>query len=134
MPGFYHQYVCHCNASYSLVIEDDSNVAYAYLLRDETIVADVWLYNRKSSPVQVEWEQKGGMPFLNPQEYILEDVDFQRLIIKSLSDVEVKWNCAERRVEIDIRGKLVAVLDVGSHVGFSALVKKDGPLARKLVL
>ena len=36
---------------YSAVFEDDGKVAYAYLLDDGRIVADVWLYNRAAGQI-----------------------------------------------------------------------------------
>ena len=40
---------------YSVVIEDDGRVAYAYLLHDDEIVGDVWLYNHGPAPAEPEW-------------------------------------------------------------------------------
>jgi hypothetical protein len=52
---------------YSAVFEDDGKVAYAYLLSEDRIVADVWLYNRIAAPQEPEWRDRSKAPFANPQ-------------------------------------------------------------------
>lgn len=41
-----------------LIIEDNGRVAYAYLLKNEKIIGDVWLYNRCVSPKK-NWMEEG---------------------------------------------------------------------------
>src|ERR687898_201513 len=57
---------------YSAVFEDDGKVAYAYLLDDGRIVADVWLYNRAAAPEAPEWRDRSKAPFLNPRGFTSE--------------------------------------------------------------
>ncbi|QUJ67380.1 hypothetical protein KDD30_15295 [Photobacterium sp. GJ3] len=88
---------------YSTIFDDDGRVAYAYLL-DETdsIVGDVWLYNRCSTPVEPEWKEPENMPFANPQAYvngITHDV-FQ--VVDTISDVNVVWGNESGRVKVNI--------------------------------
>jgi hypothetical protein len=56
---------------FSLIVEDDDRVAYAYLLHNEEIVGDVWLYNGDPAPSDPQWGDPSGAPFLNPQEFVL---------------------------------------------------------------
>lgn len=135
MSEFYKQYICPINTVYSLIIEDDSNVAYAYLLNNSKIVSDVWLYNQKETPKEEDWLQNKNMPFLNSANYVKEKIDFQKIVIKSEADVRVEWihmGDSLKQVEIHIKGFLIGILDFNSHIGFSTLVKKDGPLAKRI--
>jgi hypothetical protein len=71
MSNFFFQYFCNFNANYSIIIEDDNRVAYAYLLEGENIVGDVWLYNQEQSPVKENWDNPDDLPFLNSLDYII---------------------------------------------------------------
>jgi len=68
MSRFFHT-ALNIKLDYSVVIEDDGKVAYAYLLNKDEIVSDVWLYNQRQTPEQPEWTEKSRMPFLNPRNY-----------------------------------------------------------------
>lgn len=122
---------------YSTVFNDDGRVAYAYLLDEtESIVGDVWLYNRCSTPVEPEWKEPENMPFANPQAYvngITHDV-FQ--VVDTISDVNVAWGNESGRVKANIliHNELFATLIEGIKPGWSALASKDGPLAKVLDL
>jgi hypothetical protein len=71
MSEFFLQIFCDLNIAYSVIIEDDGRVAYAYLMKDENIIGDVWLYNQLDAPENTNWDHK-KMPFLNPIEFIAE--------------------------------------------------------------
>ncbi len=59
------------HGDWAVVVEDDDRVVYAYLLRHNQIVGDVWLYNRVHAPHRSPWGQTDPMmPFLNPVEYV----------------------------------------------------------------
>jgi hypothetical protein len=117
---------------YSVVVEDDDRVAYAYLLRGKDIIGDVWLYNRFNTPEFPEWREKKEPPFLNSAEYTQDD-SFRP--IHGEEEVAISWvssHCALNRVEISVRGRLVAALEPGSKPGWCCNARKNGPLARVL--
>lgn len=121
--------------SYSVVFDDDGRVAYAYLLNPAgSIVGDVWLYNRCSTPVESEWKDPEKMPFANPQAYVNESDQDAFQVVDSISDVKVDWcNEAEKvKARIYIRNKYFASLVEGAKPGSSLLAGKDGPLAKVL--
>ncbi|MBY5358842.1 hypothetical protein HFO97_02355 [Rhizobium leguminosarum] len=120
---------------YSVIIEDDSTKAYAYLVDSaRVIVSDVWLYNRGPAPETVDWSDPSKLPFSNPAEFVT-DVDFKP--IGSTSELLVQWQqSADRPIEAQlwIRGQLFAILRHGIAPGRSRLTAKDGPLAKVLEL
>jgi hypothetical protein len=117
---------------YSGVFEDDGNVAYAYLLDNGRIVADVWLYNRAPTPEAPEWHDRSNAPFLNPRRFTSE-VPF--LPPANECEVEFSWSKdAEGRttLRVLIRGECHALLVPDSKPGWCKLATKDGPLASVL--
>ncbi len=131
MSEFYKQEICPYDKCYSVIIEDNSRVSYAYLLKDKSIISDVWLYNQISTPDKTNWKDRDKMPFLNPREYILEGKSV--LPIEKNSDVNINWMYQNDLdgVTIFIRGEPIAVLKPKLFPGYSLLVCKDGPLAKK---
>lgn len=115
--------------SYSVVVEDDGRVAYAYLCNERKIVADVWLYNRDKSPDEPEWSDRSLAPFANPSAYALE---FDLSPISDKRDVAVAWQNDPISATISIHGKNWAVLREGFKPGYCRLAKKAGPLARPM--
>jgi hypothetical protein len=117
--------------NWQLVIEDDDNVAYAYLLMDDQVVSDVWLYNHGDDPVQMPWRDGSEMPFRNPAEFVNNE-PFH--IPQSIDDFDVAWSTsssgAEVEAEISIFGIVTAWLTPGAKPGWSARVIRDGPLAK----
>jgi hypothetical protein len=128
--SFLWRFDCH-DLPFSVVIEDDDRVAYAYLLEDEKIVGDVWLYNRVSAPLVPEWNDRTKAPFLNPQGFASE-------IGRPLTETakpEVVWirrNAKFVRAEIYFANDLLAVLGPGERPGRSRNALKNGPLAKML--
>ena len=122
---------CHFDDYYSVVIEDDGRVAYAYLMEGEDCIGDVWLYNQQEAPKDSNWD-KQQLPYLNPAEYLNKEVHVSPLKDKS----EVYFECNESlsdgsiEVSIYIRDKFIAQIITGSKPGWSTLVIKDGPLAQ----
>ena len=117
---------------YSGVFEDDGNVAYAYLLDNGRIVADVWLYNRAATPESPEWRDRSKAPFLNPRGFTSE-VPF--LPPANESEVEFGWSKdaeGQTTLRVRIRGQCHALLRPGSKPGWCKLAAKDGPLASVL--
>lgn len=132
MSEFFLQLYCDSNSSYSLIIEDDGRVAYAYLMNNEAMIGDVWLYNQESSPLVVNWENKNEMPFLNP----LSFVNINLPPIENDNEISLNWIFLDdddlQSVEIYIKGTLVAKVSPGSFPGWSTVVTKDGVLAKIL--
>jgi hypothetical protein len=119
----------------SLVIDDDGRVGYAYLLDAEgRISGDVWLYNRCPAPIEPEWSDRDKAPFANPEPYV--NLRGMTSLPTSAEDFSVEWRdqgntCAAM---VFICGKLAAKLIGGAKPGWSALARKDGPLAQVLFL
>lgn len=114
-------------AKRSVILEDDGRVAYAYLLEDEQIVADVWLYNVVATPEEPEWPNPSKMPFLNPRRFCRMDESLPRI-----GDGAAQCNWNEKGVEVMLNGLVVARLAKGSRPGWSRLALKRGPLAHPL--
>src|SRR5688572_5651407 len=95
------------SSNYSAIFEDDGRVAYAYLLHDGNIIADVWLYNHGSPPPKPEWPDPSKMPFANPKEYA-SDIEVAPIINEG--DVQFLWHWDDtdqlREVEIELRGQI----------------------------
>ena len=129
---FFDQFFCEANNDYSVVVEDDGRVAYAYLLHGDDIIGEVWLYNQAPTPKEPEWNSKEKMPFLNPDGFIKENIS----PILDSEELKVDWKLSKEididEVSISIRDKLVAMLARNSTPGWSLLVSKDGPLAKKM--
>ena len=116
-------------SDFSVVIDDDGKVAYAYLMNKTGIVGDVWLYNCGPAPMKPEWTDPTKAPFANPKSYISEKPFAP---VTNDADFEVQWSAPGRSpqtVRILIRNKLHAWLTVGSRPGWCRLAKRDGPLA-----
>jgi hypothetical protein len=130
MSTFFLQVHCELDHHYSVIIEDDGRVAYAYLYDGEDIIGDVWLYNQQQAPAISFWREE-DMPFLNPTEYLAKDAAIKP--IQEESEVRCEWteslNDGLIEVGISIRGKFIASIASGSKPGWSVLVAKDGPLA-----
>lgn len=129
---FFDQFFCYDNGIYSIAVEDDGNVAYAYLLKGDDIIGDVWLYNQSPTPKEPNWNNKEMMPFLNPQEFIKENIS----PVLNSREVRVDWKLSGSlvvdKVLIYVHNKLVAMLKIDSFPGWSTSVIKDGPLAKVL--
>jgi hypothetical protein len=127
---FSGQFYCEFDRDYSVKIEDDGRVAYAYMMQGEDAVGDVWLYNRSEEP-QVNFWNPEDLPYLNPAEYLHKEAATIPPI-KEPSEVRCEWSeTSDGIIEVDIllRGKFVAQLVPGAKPGWSVLVAKDGPLA-----
>lgn len=128
----YNQIICETNPDYSIIVEDDGKVAYAYLLKGSDIIGDLWLYNQAPTPSITAWERK-DLPFLNPDEYVKETIS----PIKAKSELEINWSFKItgelEYVLIYVRGRLIAKLTLGSKPGWSTCVAKSAPLAQLLI-
>lgn len=130
MSIFCTQINCEFDPHYSLKIQDDGRVAYAYLYEGEDIVGDVWLYNREEPPQTSFWLPE-DRPFLNPKEYLTANAAIKP--ITNESELRCEWTESKDtgliEAAIYIRDKFIASVAVGDKPGWSVLVSKDGPLA-----
>ncbi|WP_286856427.1 MULTISPECIES: hypothetical protein [Sphingobacterium] len=123
------KYVSNDRPKFAVYIEDDDRVCYAYLWKEKKIVGDIWLYNSAPTPSEPEWNNKENLPFLNPAEFVKENLK----PFSASSSVEVTWDFGEEVVaKIFLASRLIAKLNDGSRPGWSSLVTKDGPLALKM--
>lgn len=120
-------------SGYSVIIEDDGEKAYAYLMDAAGVmVSDVWLYNRGAAPDTTDWSDPSKLPFSNPAEFV-SDVDFEP--VTSATELSVQWKLYDDRpieAHLWVRGQLFAILQHGMVPGKSRLAGKDGPLAKLL--
>ncbi len=112
----------------AVVVEDDNRVAYAYLIKDEQIVSDVWLYNVAPTPTNVQWEDdEATMPFLNPAKYCKPE-PMPRLT--SQSAVLCRW--FDEAVDLFVDGIVWAHLKNGARPAWSRWALRKGPLAQPI--
>jgi len=127
--GSLTKYVSNDRPEFAVYIEDDDRVCYAYLLMEDKIVGDIWLYNSAPTPSKPEWYSKENLPFLNPAEFVKENLE----PFDASTPVEVTWDFGEETIaKIFLSKRLIAQVTEGSCPGWSSLVTKDGPLALKL--
>jgi len=120
------------HTGYSAVFEDDGRVAYAYLLDEDKIVADVWLYNSVAAPEQPEWRDPSNAPFLNPRGFASDD---RFPPVADESEVAFSWShetAGQPVLRLFIRGDYHAMLIPGSKPGWCKLAARNGPLASVL--
>jgi hypothetical protein len=131
MPDFFIQVPCELDSNYSLIIEDDGRVAYAYLMEYGDIIGDVWLYNHQEANEASRLNNQ-QMPWLNPTEYLKNEASIAPITNKN--DVRCEWNESPNdgliEVSITLHDKFIAQIVSGSKPGWSVLVAKDGPLAQ----
>jgi len=111
----------------ALVLEDDNRVAYAYLLENERVVSDVWLYNVAPAPETVQWDDPTGMPFLNPVHYC-KIGPIPRL--RPGSVIQCRWMA--NGVELFVDGVKWARLAPEVRPAWSRWALRKGPLAQPL--
>ena len=111
----------------ALIVEDDGRVAYAYLLKNERIVSDVWLYNVAPAPDIPPWHNMQQTPFLNPVGYCKPGT-MPRLTKQSV--IQCKWR--SDAVEVVVDGIPWAHLESGAKPAWSLWAMREGPLARPL--
>ncbi|GAB3911719.1 hypothetical protein [Mucilaginibacter boryungensis] len=130
MSTFLQQISCEFDENYSVLIEDDGRVAYAYLLEYGDVIGDVWLYNQEAAPMDSNWANQSS-PYLNPAEYLDKGAAISP--IRNEKEVRCEWteslNDGSIEVGIWLRDKFIAQVNAGSKPGWSVLVVKDGPLA-----
>jgi hypothetical protein len=113
---------------WQVVVEDDGRVVYAYLLREQEIVADVWLSNR-AVPSKPEWLEPNAserMPFLNPLPFV--DPKSRGVTGLAVEDLRTRWR-EGGLVELCLGEVTVATLAPGERPGRCVYADMDGPLA-----
>ena len=117
-------------AEFALLLEDDDRVVVAYLLQRDSIVGDVWLFNRGDTPEQPEWTERKKGPFKNASRFIAHPV-----MTPDMFSIQAKWIESDgdlKFVELRANGKLLAALSSGSKPGWCANAALTGPVARPL--
>lgn len=132
--GYLRSYACP-DSDFVVMVEDDGRVAYAYILDEDEIVGDVWLYNRKPAPIEIDRSAQSGMAPLNHAACIAADRQLSPPLGQH-EDCEVVWTMTEQgaveTADIMIRGQLYARLAPGAKPGWCIAAAADGSLARVL--
>lgn len=132
--GYIRRYACP-DSDFVVVVEDDERVAYAYILDEDEIVGDVWLYNRHPSPAQIDRAASTGTAPLNHAPCVAVDRQLSPPLAPH-EDCEVMWTMTEQgaveTADVMIRGRLYARLAPGAKPGWCIAAAADGPLARVL--
>ena len=116
---------------YSVVIDEDKSVCYAYLKYDGNMVSHVWIYNKGDAPDEPDWrEREQDPPFKNSRDFV-RPLDFA--LPESESSFSVKWFDGVIEggllVEIETDGVVVAEFMSGKRVGRSRLALRPNVLA-----
>lgn len=118
---------------FRLRLDDDGKVAYAYFIRGDAIVGDVWVYNRRPVPDRSEWNDPQNLPFANLPELTTEEGSFEMAV--PLDDIAIEWRYVgeQPRAFVYLYGTLVASVGENEKPGYCRFAAKDGPLAKVLV-
>jgi hypothetical protein len=116
---------------YSVVVDQDEKVAYAYLRHNGRIIGDVWLFNVQPTPAEPEWRDRRNAPFLNPADFVVASQ--WKPHVSSLEVTPTLGGDRElANVQVKVEGRVLAVLKPGAKPGWSANAIKPGPLAKPL--
>ena len=117
-------------SDFMLTFADDGKVAYAYLKKDDKMVADVWLYNRCQTPKTPEWTDGSKIPFANCKGYMSEEGRMTREVEEE--DVLVDWENDKNGpvAYVYLFENLYGVLGVGDKPGYARYAIKNSPLAK----
>ncbi len=119
-------------SDFTVVVEENSKVAYAYLRQSDQIVGDVWLYNRGPAPPRSEWDDPARMPFANAADYVSDEpppTDVRE------DTVSCRWRHGPKGLEaaeILIHGTVYGMVAPNTRPGWARLASRDGPCARVL--
>lgn len=111
-----------------VIFDDDGKTGYAYLIFDEDIVSDVWLYNVVEAPQCPEWSDSDQMPFANPAGCVSEEI-FEP--INDPDQIALNWVLGSdglRQVNVILRGMKHAVLRPGAKPGWCRLAARASPI------
>lgn len=107
---------------YTVWIEDDGRVCYAYLLdANGDISGNVWLYNR--GPAPEEFDDAPDDPPRNPRVFV---ADGPFALPKSAAELSAEWwhEGGGLYARVFLRKELVAILAPGTAPGWSVRAKK----------
>ena len=120
--------------NFKIRIDDDGQTAYAYVMKNDEICGDVWLYNRCETPAEPQWTSPDNLPCPNSAEYVNEE-SYSILPVEE-DDFDIDYDLDKDsnlvRAYIYIKGKLIASIAEGDEPGYSNLVSKSGPIAKNL--
>lgn len=115
---------------HKLIIDDTGTVAYAYLIKDEKIISEVWLYN-SAPPLYDNWKglTAADFPIQNLQPNILKNI----APIENEFDVAVEWAAEDdyTSASIFIRNEPIATIFSTERPGYNYLALHDSPIAKK---
>lgn len=119
---------------WKVVVDDDDRAVYAYLLKDDEVVGDVWICNRVR-PAEPEWKLPNAdelMPFLNPVPYV--ESEHAGVAEHDPESISVSWSHDGDSVSVQVldAGKVLARLVPGERPGWCVNAKLSGPLAQVL--
>lgn len=130
---FLEKYICQYDNRYSFVIDADGKVANAYLLFEDNIIADVWLNNQVKIEKELSFANQLELPYCNTLEFISSTHENNVL---NFSPLNIIWKIDKSQniigVLISFEGEVYNILEVNSKIGWSNIVSKDGPLAKKM--
>src|SRR5215475_10299378 len=119
-------------SGWSVVVEDDGRVCYAYLISaEEQIVGDVWLYNRCDAPDKPEWTDRDKAPYANPARFSRREADFP--LPDEEDDISIQWSVDQdgrQSADVLTDGLLSGRLREAEKPGWARAAAKDGPLAK----
>ena len=113
------------NKKFSVTIDADEKVCYAYLKRGKEYLGHVWLYNCLEAPETVDWEDKSQLPFLNPKKYCKDE---PQKIIKDSDLVLCVWNA--KGVDVFYDDSLFFSMSEGDKPGYSYNASLSNYLAK----
>ncbi len=121
------------NSDYSLIIENNGSVVYAYLLKGKNIISELWLYNIGMARYKT-WDniEDDDMPLQNLDKYIRK----KYTTFPSIEDITIQWLTKKNylAVYVYINDDLIGYLDNDNKIGYSVLVNQDTPIAKRLNL
>lgn len=112
-------------------VEETATCCYAYFMRGESIVGDVWLYNVGSTPAFPPWldpDARAKMPFANPEAYC-DQRNFAANVQPEDFALKFDLETEPAKALIFIRGALHAIVGPAKKPGHCRLATLDGPLA-----
>jgi hypothetical protein len=132
MTEFFNQYFYEKDNKYSVIIEDNGLVSYAYLLFNDEVIGDVWINNKTNdSSKQVDFTDVSQMPFMNPIENIS---NIYMNISINYNNIGLHWRLSSNKIKVLIflESEIIVALEDGAKPGWSNIVINNSPVANKL--
>lgn len=124
----------HHDKQISVAVESDTKTVYAYYISGEELKGDLWLLNLEPAN-NPHWNDPANLPFPNKDEYIETGLHHEISAGFDINNIVVKW---EKQPDSTPPVALIFYLDFlvgkigeGDQPGYSTLVVKDGPLAKR---